>query len=420
MSIKAKRLIGIYTVAALAALSVLSAVLYERLGDYKLAAGYVSSQSFETAVKAADNMSEALKKSLYATDGGMCGKVCSEVYANALAAESAMAALPFATYEMEHISGFINTAGDYAYSLCAGAAEDGFSEEQREELKKLSEKAEGFANQLRELQSSLNSGLAVMDETQERLQNIGAEETPKLSAELLDYESGFEELGAISYDGMYGFERTEEKGKLSESEMKKLAAKVAGVEERELTQEYDYEGGGARRCYSAGDMAICVSSRGLESMARSRLIVGGEVDERKAAQSAEKFLEKMGYEGLALCRVREGSGTLLLSYAPEQDGALCIDNTVTVAVAADDGSIHAFNAEKYSESEPEVAWNIGEDEAREKLPDGVEEREARKVIIKSAGQRDVPCYEFSCEAQSGEQVKIYVDADKGTQCRIEI
>lgn len=419
MNGKVKRLIGIYTAAALVTLSVLSAVLYERLAEYRLAAGYVSSQSFETAVKAAENMSEALTKSLYATDGSMCSRVCSEVYANALAAESAIAALPFETYELERISGFVNTAGDYAYTLCSAAAKEGFSEEQREELGKMSKTAADFAEQLRQLQGDVHNGLAIMDERQDALYNVGMDDTPKVSASLLDYESGFAEEGTLSYDGIYGYEKTEKEGELSEKEMEALAAKVAGVEPRELRREYDYESG-MRRCYSAGDMAICVSSRGVESMARARLVSGGELSEAQAAQSAERFLEKMGYEGMTLCKIRQGSGTLLLSYAPEQEDAVCIDNTLTIAVATDDGSIHAFNAENFSEEEAEVEWKVSESEAREKLPDNVEEQKMNKVIIKSAGQHDVPCYAFTCGTESGEQIEIYIDADSGSQCRIEI
>ena len=69
----------VYTVAAIAVLSVLSAVLYERTREYERAARYASSGAFETAVKASDDMSLALEKSLYATDSGMCARLCGEI-----------------------------------------------------------------------------------------------------------------------------------------------------------------------------------------------------------------------------------------------------------------------------------------------------------------------------------------------------
>lgn len=420
MSVKAKRLIGIYTAAALVTLSVLSAVLYEKLTDYARAAGYVSGETFETAVKAADDMSEALKKSVYATDGGMCGKICAEVYADALAAESAIAALPFDTYELEQTAGFINTAGDYAYSLCAEAAEQGFSDGQRQELKELSAAAADYAEKLRQLQGDINNGLTAIDETQERLYNVSDGELTTLSSVMLGYEDGFAELDKLSYDGAYGAEKEREEGNLSEEEMEALAAKAAGVEARELKLEYEYEGDGLRRCYSAGDTSICVSSRGVESIARSRLLGGGEPDAKEAEKTALKFLKELGYEGLELCASKKGSGTLIMSFAPAQDGAVCIDNTLTVSVAAEDGSVYAFSAENYSAETVQCDWSVNEDEAAEKLPEGVDAQEARKVIIKSAGGRNVPCYEFSCAGEDGETVKIYVDAEKGTQCRIEV
>ena len=130
MSAKAKQLIIIYTVSALAVLSVLSAVLYARLSDYRLAASYGSAQAFETTVSAVDGMSLALKKSLYATDEVLGRILCSQVYAKALAAEASMSSLPFSTQELEQLSAFLNKAGDYARSLCA-QGDNELSEQQR-------------------------------------------------------------------------------------------------------------------------------------------------------------------------------------------------------------------------------------------------------------------------------------------------
>ena len=81
MSAKAKQLIIIYTAAALVTLSVLSAVLYSKLADYRLTALYSSSGAFETTVSAVDGLSRSLKKSLYVTDATLGRSICTQAYA---------------------------------------------------------------------------------------------------------------------------------------------------------------------------------------------------------------------------------------------------------------------------------------------------------------------------------------------------
>ena len=133
MSAKAKQLIIIYTAAALVTLSVLSAVLYSKLADYRLTALYSSSGAFETTVSAVDGLSRSLKKSPYRRSASGGRSICTQAYANALPAEAALSALPFSTQELEQLSGFLNRAGDYAKSLGAQSG-DKLSDEQKQHV----------------------------------------------------------------------------------------------------------------------------------------------------------------------------------------------------------------------------------------------------------------------------------------------
>ena len=420
MSKKLKRLVGIYTVAALVALSLMSAIYYSRLADYRRWALYGSRQAFEETVGAVDALSRSLRKSVYATGGGMCASVCAEAYADALAAESALAVLPFSTQELELSAAFINTAGDYAYTLIRETAETGFDDEQLEDLTALSASASAYADMLRRLQGEVNNGLTVMDSRELRLPNVGVDEAPLVSDALLGYESEGAQAQTLAYDGKYAQAGERAAGELSEEEAAEAAARAAGVETRELRQEYSYEGEDGRRCYSAGELLICVSSRGLESMAQSRLIGQGRVSVEKAREIAEDFLAAQGFQGLSLAGTAESGGAAGFRFARSVDGALCLDETVYISVALDDGSIYMLNAESYEEDAPVLDWTVSEEQAREKLTDVLTLQSSRKVVIKSPGGQDSPCYEFSCAAENGETVRVYVDAATGQQCRIEL
>ncbi len=419
MSGKAKFIFGTYIAAALVVLSVCCAIGYSRLTDYRRAAAYSSRASFETTVKAVDSMGSALKKSLYATDGGMCSSLCGQVYASASAAEAALLSLPFATQELENLAGFLNLAGDYAYSLAPVVSEEGFTQEQQEQMESFSQQAGDFAALLRQLQMDLNNGLVLLDSREQRLQNVGEPDEGKISAALLEYETGFDG-SAFEYDGKYTLKDEPEAGELSEEEAKELAAMVAGVESRELKEEYSYSGTDGRRCYSAGDMIICVSSRGLESIGQSRLVSSGRLSTEKARQRAEEFLSKLGLEEMALISYSDTGTVASFNFAQVQDDALRLDSGVKVSVALDDGSIYAYNGEDYSYETAELSWNTDEETAAQQLPESVSSEGVRRVTIQSEGGREIPCYEFSCLNAQGENLKIYVDAQTGKQCRIDI
>ena len=379
----------------------------------------ISASSFEETVRAVDALAAALRKSVYATDGGMCARVCGEACAEASAAGSAMLALPFATQELEQLAAFLNIAGDYAISLCPNAAIEGFSEEEIAHLRTLSDAAADFSESLREMQRDLNAGDLRLDSREKRLRNVGEERGVLLSARLLDYQAGLEPMERFSYDGRYGCEKTPKTGYLTEEEMQRAAADFLGVEPEALTLLYRYEGSEGRRCYRFEDSFLCVSRRGVESMSQSRLVSDANLSEAQAREAAEAFLDRHGYEDLVPAGEEDLGAVLRLRYCRSQDGADCPGNAVTVAVALDDGSICGFSAEEYCSEEAKVRWTVDQESAAAALPASLSVQETRRLICKSPGQRDTACYAFFCQDGEGCGVTVYVDAATGRQCRIE-
>lgn len=421
---KATVLAVTYSLAAFVALGAYAWAGQNALADYRLAAGYGSGRAFEETVRAVDQLSRSLKKSVYATDGSMCGLICSEAYANALAAETAMSTLPFATQELEQISAFLNVAGDYAYTLCGEAAENGFTREQVETLTDMSQRAAELSQTLLELRGSVNDGSVLMDSRETRLENVNQDQEPELlSARMLAYEQGLQPAAELSYDGKYGAAakgREQRMGGLSEGEQRILAARYAGTEPDQLESAYEYQDGQGVRSYWAGDRLISVGPQGIISLAQSRLVGEANMEPDQARQIAEQYLEEQGYEGLELRNSRVNGAIASLTYCKAEDDALCLDNTLSVSVALDDGSIYSFSAANYSDETTGAAFEIEPDQAEETLPQGLELQESRKVVIKSAGGQDQACYELRCTDKDGQEVKIYVDAATGRQRRIEL
>lgn len=416
ISAKFKTLAVIYSLAALLVLAGVTAMGQSRLALYRRAADYSAAQAFDETVAAVEELSVALKKLQYTTDDILGRSICSKAYAEAMSAEASMSVLPFSTHELEKLSAFLNTAADYTASLLV-RDETELGEEHREHLRQLSDSASDFSARLTALQGEVNDGGLLMDSLEQNFAYDGGE---RLSARLLSYEQEFESPEEFVYDGKYSPAEEKQPGTISPEEAKDIAAKAAGVEARELKDEYSYEGPEGRHCYSAGDLKLCVSSRGLESMNQSRLLSSGGMDAEEARTAAEDFLAELGYESLAMSSENVTETLASYRYAPDDEGALRRDDYISISVALDDGSIYAFDATRYSAEAPELLWNIDEKAALKALPDGAEVSNAQKLIIKSPGGRYLPCWGVNCSLPDSESACVYVNAETGKQCRIDI
>ncbi|MCR5575920.1 MAG: germination protein YpeB [Oscillospiraceae bacterium] len=417
MSVKAKRLIAIYTAAAVLALAALAWASWDRLAFYRRETGYASSRAFEEAANAAGELSLTLRALAYVTDDALGRRLCAQAAADARAAETALSVLPFATQELEQTQGYLNRCGDYAMSLVS-QADGALGDEARTHLTELSGAAAALSGRLSELRALLSDGGAEMDSREKPLQNLTGGDTPKLSALLLDCEAHFDPPEAFAYEGVFSPRESPAPGTLSESETLKIAARAAGVEPRELKEERTAEGPEGRRCYSAGGLLVGVSARGLEFTAQSRLIGPASIGADEAPAVAERFLEENGFDGLRLDSAGDNGALAVLRYAPMQDGALRPDDGVTVSVALDDGSVYAFDAARYSAEPAPVTWETDLETARAKLPENVSVVSDRRVIRKSPGGTNRAQYEFICTGAEGETVRIYIDAATGRQSEI--
>lgn len=419
MSSKLRRLAVIYVAAALVALGGYSFAAARQLRQLRLTMGYESARAFEEAVTAVEDLSLSFKKLAYANDEALGKRLCAQACADALAAETALSVLPFPTQELEKLQGFLGRAGDYAGSLCALTDEE-LSKEHREHLAACGEAAEDFSRTLLDIQGRLHDGSITMDTRERRLVNIERQESPMLSALLLDYEGGFTAPAEFAYEGRYSPAQEEAGGTLSPEEAVSLAAKAAGVEPRELREEFDYAGPDGRRCYSAGGLLLGVSSRGLEFMGQSRLVSASTLTRDQARERAEAFLSRMGYGPVALYSEGGSDYVAVFRYAPTQEEIMRPDDALSISIAMDDGSVYAFDATEYRDRTVELTWRVDEEEALATLPEGVEAVSTRQLICKSPGGRYLPCWEISCTGPSEEGARILVDAETGRQWKIEL
>ncbi len=415
---KSKILLASYLSVLILALGLCAWASQWGLSWYRRSVNESASLAYEETVRSVQALAAALDQGPYATDSAMCDRICCEAAASAAAAESALSTLPFSTWELEQLSAWLNTAGDYARSLC-GQGEP-FTRRQRQELETLARTADEFSDTLLNLRQGLQDREIQMDSREKRLRNVGTETGPLLSGELLAYEADFEPL-SLRYDGRYGAEPEKKSGGLlTQGEMLRAAAEFLDLPEHELESAADYAEGETRLCFRAGDRLICVSRAGVESMSCSRLVCEEKLSLDQARAAAEDFLQSRGYGELRLLDQEQSACLARFRYAREQDGALCPDCALSLSIALDDGSLYAFDASRYDPTPLSLSWTLDEDSARKALPEGLESAEAERMVLRSPGGLALPCYVFRAPDGEGRTVEIAVSAETGKQLRIRV
>ena len=112
-----------------------------------------------------------------------------------------------------------------------------------------------------------------------------------------------------------------------------------------------------------------------------------------------------------------------INFAWKQGNVLCYSDLVKVGIAQDNGSICSFEAQGYlmTHCERELPQPaVTEEQAREKVPAGLELLSTQLVLVPSDGKYEKLCYEFKCADENERHCLIYVSAENGEQEKILI
>lgn len=404
---KLRRVLGVYAVTAFAVLAILAALFAGHLSDFRTAARYSYELSFEQTAAAVDALSGTLEKCRYAT-GELCHGLASEAYAEVCAAKSALSTLPFSTVEMERTKSFLGAVGELTHGLCARSGE--FTDDERSDIAALSDTAAAYGALVQEMRGALGRGELRMDSRERQIRNVLPEDGARLlSADFLDAEQNFPVCGELRTCAPEETATAEQY--VDPAPARAAAAKLLGVAEELLRDEYGYADGSA--AFSRGTVTVRADARRALSLIDSRLVSESSVSEKRAAEKAREFLSAAGCENMRETSRRRSGNVLYLSFNGLCGDALCADCRAEVGVALDNCSIYSFRAPE-SLPEEELSWPLTPEAAQAALPSALTPLGSRKVVY--AGR---PCYAFDC-VDGERQVEITVDAEYGRELAIEV
>lgn len=397
--------------------------------------------AFAELVSGVSDMDAALQKSLLVTSPSMAGAVCTEVYGKSETAKMALSILPFSSTGLEKTAGFIGKVGDYAYALSRKAARgESFTQEEKDNLRALSETASLLAQNFNSMQNDMGSGLISIDQYAQTIANYDKNEEQALPQTLGDgmstVEQEFPEVPTLIYDGPFsehleGLKPVMLEG-LNEIDIsggRQAAANFLGVRPEQVYPVGELAADIPSFCYetkiSKDLMRITVSKQGgvVYQIIGSRLVQQSKLSAKEAMDAAKKFLERKGYTGMRESYYMINNNILTANFAYVDNKVVCYPDLIKVGIAMDDGSVQSFEAIGYIKSHKQRELPIAAislETAKSKVPSDIKIIGAETTLIPSAGKNETLCYEFNCEDANGQKFLIYVNAVTGEQEKIFI
>ena len=442
-----KRGFTIFTIAilicAVAALGYIARGENARAEAYRryTEAGYMG--AFNELVTNVNEINSALEKSLYCTSPSITSAICTQIFGRAMAAQMSLGTLPCSTTELEQTAGFISRIGDYALMLArASSGREGYSDEEKGNLKKLSETARLLSQNLSSLQSDMSAGGLTMDDlyaAERKLDEAEGTEgegpaTAGSAFRLIEQE--FPEMPTLIYDGPFSEHIASRSprvldgaSEISENAARRKAAGFLGVQEGMVFLSGKMEGLMSAFRFTAklsgSEVHVMLSRQGGEiiSMMNERLPESTRITVEEGKKKAAAFLEGHGYGSMTASYYITSDNACTINYAYTQDGVVCYPDLIKVKVALDDGSVVGFEAGGYVAHHarrelPEIA--VDAETAKQHLAGDLTLLEEGMALVPSSGGHELLCHEFKCETEEGAHLIVYVNAVTGEQEKILI
>ncbi|QUH24545.1 germination protein YpeB [Serpentinicella alkaliphila] len=253
---------------------------------------------------------------------------------------------------------------------------------------------------------------------------------------LINMEERMQEYPELIYDGPFSEHMTDRKSRLTGKEIDEKQAidvlrntikedltniEIAGdVQNTVFTGYYIRAQKPGNR--NGDNISAVVTRQGGKLLwyINPRIINQSRLDKDEAIEIAQQFLNDTGYEHMVPTYTIAYEGQILINFAYKQDNVIVYPDLIKVKVALDNGEIIGYEAHGFlmSHHERDIPDpEISEEQAMERLSSAVEVENVRLVIIPTAGDHELLCYEF--RVTFGEdRFLIYIDAKTGDERKI--
>lgn len=216
--------------------TILGIILYQKQKEYRQASENSYNMAFFELVDYVQNVENYLAKSLISSTPEHGAETLTHLWREANLAQSYLSRLPIESQELSNTEKFLNQVSDYSYSLSRkNIYNEKLTDDDFDNLKELHTYSVELENTLNQLSEDLNSGRFSWGELTEKGTVAFAQQVDNISKESFsNLEENFHEYSGLIYDGAYSEHLTSNEpkaltgGDVDENKAKEIAEKFIG------------------------------------------------------------------------------------------------------------------------------------------------------------------------------------------------
>ena len=400
-----------------------------RSGQYETAINYSNERAYSQLLSSITSLDGALQKVQYVSSGPLLNALAAEIWQESESAKGALSILPLDNIRMEKTQKFIAQTGDYAYNILKMSANGlPVSAEQRQALAGMIPIADNMSNDFKELKAQLDQGgLSYGGITEASfLTSQDSPEPATLSYTMNNMEEEFPSYASLVYDGPFSDHINQQTPRLTENlkdvdkqQALQAASTFLGVSADALQLSYESDSVIPSYCFSMTDgTSIEVTKKGgiVCSLSKPTNDQDSSLSADKAVDIARQYLKDHGFGDMKESYYTIAHNNITINFAFTQNGITVYPDLIKVKVSLASGGITGLEAKGYvmnHTSRTLTAPSVSVSKAKKALSDTVSIKSEDMALIPTAGKKEVLCYEFLCETESGNQMLMYVNSTTG-------
>lgn len=415
-----------YALAVVAALAGYAIINMNTANNYKMQLENSYQQSLNELSETLDSIETNLTKSVYSNSDKMLYEISADLYSECTKAKDALSRLPVGQMNLSSTYKFISQSSDYAnYIAQKVASGEKISEEEHKNLSTLLTYARQLNESVASMVSICNNGGKITASNVKNKSNI---KVSALSNDMNTAEDAFKDYPTLLYDGPFADAVLNRESKMlknadeySKEEARDAASYALGCSADEVSYSTDEDGNIPCYVFTYGQKTIGITKYGGYV---AYILYGGKISkatitEKNAANLAEKYLEKLGYENMVQTYSMVSNNVCVINFAYNVNAITYYSDLIKVGISLADGKVVSLEAEGYITNHiqrtPQKA-KINADDAQKKLSSYLEVIDKKLCVIPKDDSSEALCYEFHCESsETNEEVLVYVNAVTGVE-----
>ncbi|MFD1707118.1 germination protein YpeB [Siminovitchia sediminis] len=387
-----------------------------------------------------DMLHEKLGATLAMNSNKSLSPALADVWRITSDARSQVGQLPLTLLPFNKTEEFLSNIGTFSYKTAVRNLDDEpLSEAEQKTLNNLYQQSGELRNELRQVQHlALKNNLRWMDvelalaSGKENADNTIIDGFKTVEKRATGYdEKNLQDPSIISFQEREENFKHLEGEKISKNDAITLAKKYSGINEPKNIEVTENKKGAAYGFYNV----VLTNGKGHEAtmdvtkkggypiwFIDSREVKDQKISLNEAMNRADEFLKRHNYDQLEMAESMQYDSVGMFTYVTNQDGVRIYPESIRVKVALDNGQIIGFAADDYLKGRkerdlPEPALSL--EEARGYLNSELEVVDNRLAVIVNDLGEEVLSYEFLGTMNKGDTYRMYINADNGTEEKVE-